>query len=355
MINKLQNLLSPIKVGNMMLKNKVVMAPLTRSRADESDIPSDIMAEYYSQRSSAGLIITEASQVSNQGKGYPRTPGIFTKEQIEGWKKITAAVHKEDGKIFLQIWHVGRLSHRDAQLSGALPVAPSAIKPDGNIFTVTGLKELEQPRALELSEIAGIVNDFRQAAVNANEAGFDGVEIHAANGYLIEQFLKDGTNQRDDQYGGSAENRVLFLKEVVNAVVDELGAERVGVRVSPIFDGFSMSDSNPEETYDAVINVLNSYNLAYLHVMQLGEGSFDFVNLKNKYNGLYIANGGYDAESAELSIQNDHSDLVSFGSKFLANPDLIERFKTNADLNEPDSQTFYQGGEKGYIDYPTLN
>ncbi|MGI3067701.1 alkene reductase [Vibrio alginolyticus] len=350
----LKNLLNPAKAGAVELTNKVVMAPLTRSRAEQGDVASNLMATYYSQRSGAGLIITEASQISAQGKGYPRTPGIFTAEQIQGWKKVVDAVHVQGSKIFLQIWHVGRLSHRDAQPSGVLPVAPSAIKPDGSIFTVTGLKELETPRALETSEIAGIVNDFRQAAINAKEAGFDGVEIHAANGYLIEQFIKDGTNQRCDQYGGTIENRARFLKEVVESVVEVYGSDRVGVRISPIFDGFSMSDSNPTETYNYVVDMLNNYDLAYLHVMQLGAGDFDFVALKNRYRGLYIANGGYDANSADEAIQNGETDLVSFGSKFLANPDLVARFRVGAPLNEPDSSTFYQGEEKGYTDYPIL-
>lgn len=355
-MNKLhfKHLLAPTKVGAVELNNKVVMAPLTRSRANKGDVASNLMATYYSQRSCAGLIITEASQISAQGKGYPRTPGIFTEEQIVGWKKVVDSVHTQGSKIFLQIWHVGRLSHRDAQPSGVLPVAPSAIKPDGSIFTVTGLKELEAPRALETSEIAGIVSDFRQAAINAKEAGFDGVEIHAANGYLIEQFLKDGTNKRCDEYGGSIENRARFLKEVVESVIAVFGSDRVGVRVSPIFDGFSMSDSNPTETYNYVVDMLNNYNLAYLHVMQLGSGNFDFVALKNRYRGLYIANGGYDAKSAEAAIENGETNLVSFGSKFLANPDLVERFRVGAPLNEPDSSTFYQGEEKGYTDYPTL-
>lgn len=347
-------LLSPAQVGKLSLNNHMVMAPMTRSRAGAGDVASALMAEYYSQRASAGLIITEGSQVSAQGKGYLRTPGIFTPEQIAGWKQVTEAVHAEGGQIFLQLWHVGRLSHPLVQADGAQPVAPSAIKADGEIFTAEGLKPYELPRALELDEIPGVVADFSQAARNAKLAGFDGVEIHGANGYLIDQFLRDGTNKRTDAYGGSVENRARFLKEVVEAVIEVFGASRVGVRLSPIFSYFSMSDSNPQATFEHAAGMLSRYGLAYLHIVEAGEGPFDFRALKRRFNGPYIANGGYSAERAATAISQGDADLVAFGTPFLANPDLVERFKHGHALNAPDAATFYQGDERGYTDYPTL-
>jgi len=347
-------LLSPAQVGKLSLNNHMVMAPMTRSRAAAGDVASALMAEYYSQRSSAGLIITEGSQVSAQGKGYLRTPGIFTPEQIAGWKQVTEAVHAKGGQIFLQLWHVGRLSHPLVQADGAQPVAPSAIKADGEIYTAEGLKPYELPRALELDEIPGVVADFSQAARNAKLAGFDGVEIHGANGYLIDQFLRDGTNKRTDAYGGSVENRARFLKEVVEAVIEVFGASRVGVRLSPIFSYFSMSDSNPQATFEHAAGMLSRYGLAYLHIVEAGEGPFDFRALKRRFNGPYIANGGYSAERAATAISQGDADLVAFGTPFLANPDLVERFKHGHALNAPDAATFYQGDERGYTDYPTL-
>lgn len=347
-------LLSPAQVGKLSLNNHMVMAPMTRSRAGAGDVASALMAEYYSQRASAGLIITEGSQVSAQGKGYLRTPGIFTPEQIAGWKQVTEAVHAKGGQIFLQLWHVGRLSHPLVQADGAQPVAPSAIKADGEIYTAEGLKPYELPRALELDEIPGVVADFSQAARNAKLAGFDGVEIHGANGYLIDQFLRDGTNKRTDAYGGSVENRARLLKEVVEAVIEVFGASRVGVRLSPIFSYFSMSDSNPQATFEHAAGMLSRYGLAYLHIVEAGEGPFDFRALKRRFNGPYIANGGYSAERAATAISQGDADLVAFGTPFLANPDLVERFKHGHALNAPDAATFYQGDERGYIDYPTL-
>ncbi|MBP1770909.1 MAG: NADH:flavin oxidoreductase [Holophagaceae bacterium] len=332
----------------------MVMAPLTRSRAGDGDVPTPMNAEYYRQRATAGLILTEGSQISPQGKGYPRTPGIFSQGQIAGWRQVTEAVHAEGGRIFLQLWHVGRLSHSVVQLDGSLPVAPSAIKAEGEIFTVSGLKPYETPRALEIDEISGVVADFRQAAENAKLAGFDGVEIHAANGYLIDQFLRDGSNIRTDAYGGSVENRARFLREVVEAVIPVFGADRVGVRLSPIFNIFSMSDSDPAALFGHVADLLSQYGLAYLHVVQLGEGAFNFADLKQRFGGTYIANGGFDAERATKAIHAGKADLVSFGALFLANPDLPERFRKGAPLNTPDTSTFYQGEEHGYTDYPAL-
>lgn len=349
-----RTLLSPVTLGSLTLQNHMVMAPLTRSRAAEGDVPTPLMAEYYAQRASAGLIITEASQISPQGKGYPRTPGNYSVGQIEGWKTVTDAVRARGARIFLQIWHVGRLSHSSVQPNGGLPVAPSPIPAEGTIYTEAGLKEFETPRELSIEEIPGIVSDFRQAAENAKLAGFDGVEIHAANGYLIDQFLRDGTNRRTDAYGGSVEKRMRFLQEVVEAVVPVIGADRVGVRLAPIFDGFSMSDSNPTKTFGYAAEILGNYGIAYLHAMQIGKGEFDFVDLKRKFGGSYIANGGYDAALAEAALLAGSADLVAFGSMFLANPDLVERFRIGAPLNQPDSTTFYQGEERGYTDYPTL-
>jgi N-ethylmaleimide reductase len=352
--SNLDLLLSPAQIGSLPLKNHMVMAPLTRSRAGEGDVPTPTVVEYYRQRASAGLIITEGSQVSAQGKGYMRTPGIFTAEQITGWRQVTDAVHAEGGRIFLQLWHVGRLSHPLVQINSALPVAPSAIKADGEIYTPEGLKSYEVPRALDLGEIPDVVADFRLAAENAKRAGFDGVEIHGANGYLIDQFLRDGTNTRTDAYGGSVEHRARFLKEVVESVIEVFGASRVGVRLSPIFNYFSMSDSDPRATFNYVAKMLSRYGLAYLHVVELGAGPFDFRELKRCFGGTYIANGGYDAERAETALSSGDADLVSFGTAFLANPDLVERFKRGEALNEADPTTFYQGEERGYTDYPTL-
>lgn len=351
----LENLLSPVHLGAVSLRNRMVMAPLTRSRAGDGDVASPLAAKYYQQRASAGLIISEASQISAQGKGYPRTPGIFTQPQIDGWKQITRTVHDQGGRIFLQLWHVGRLSHPVIQPNGQLPVAPSPIKAEGEIFTHQGLKEFVMPRALETAEIAGIVADFRQAAINARAAGFDGVEVHGANGYLIDQFLRDGSNKRSDIYGGSVENRCRLLQEVVEAIVSELGAERVGVRLSPLFNSHSMSDSTPSETFGYAAGMLSRFGIAYLHGMQLGEGTFDFAEFKRRFGGTYIANGGYDAKSAEQAIREGDADLVAFGTLFLANPDLVQRFRQGAPLNTPDPETFYQGEARGYTDYPALN
>ncbi|MBC3372624.1 alkene reductase [Pseudomonas sp. SWRI92] len=347
-------LLSRAQVGKLSLKNRMIMAPMTRSRAGAGDVATPLMAEYYSQRASAGLIVTEGSQVSAQGKGYLRTPGIFTTEQIAGWRQVTDAVHAQGGQVYLQLWHVGRLSHPLVQVDGALPVAPSAIKADGEIYTPEGLKPYELPRALELEEIQGVVADFHQAARNAKLAGFDGVEIHGANGYLIDQFLRDGTNKRTDAYGGSIENRARFLKEVVESVIEVFGASRVGVRLSPIFSYFSMSDSNPQATFEYTARMLSRYGLAHLHIVELGEGPFDFLELKRRFAGPYIANGGYGAARAGAAISQGTADLVAFGTPFLANPDLVERFRLGETLNEADPSTFYQGEERGYTDYPVL-
>jgi N-ethylmaleimide reductase len=349
-----KTLLSPTQLGPNTLRNRAVMAPLTRSRAGDGDVPTSLVAEYYRQRATAGLIVTEGSQISPQGKGYPRTPGIFSEAQVEGWQQVTRAVHDEGGLIFLQLWHVGRLSHSTIQPDGGLPVSASAIAASGEIYTATGLQPYETPRALELAEIPGVVEDFRHAANNAKKAGFDGVEVHGANGYLIDQFLRDGTNLRTDAYGGSVENRVRLLKEIVEATSTVFGADRTGVRLSPTVPVFSMSDSNPAATIGLAAETLGRYGLAYLHVVQLGDPDFDYTALKSAFGGPYIANGGFDADSAEAAIAGGKADLVSFGTKFLANPDLVERFRTGQSLNLPDPATFYQGEAHGYTDYPSL-
>jgi N-ethylmaleimide reductase len=349
-----ETLLSPIQLGPYTLRNRTVMAPLTRSRAGDGDAPTSLAVEYYRQRATAGLIVTEGSQISPQGKGYPRTPGIFSDVQVAGWGEVTRAVHAEGGLIFLQLWHVGRLSHSTMQQNGGLPVSSSAIAPEGEIYTATGLQPYETPRALDLEEIPGIVDDFRRAAENAKRAGFDGVELHGANGYLIDQFLRDGANQRTDAYGGSAENRVRFLKEIVEAVIPVFGAARVGVRLSPALPVFSVSDSDPATTFRHAAETLSRYGLGYLHVVQFGDPAFDYTAIKRAFGGVYIANGGFDADTGEAAVTSGTADLVAFGTKFLANPDLIERFRTGAPLNQPDPATFYQGEDRGYTDYPTL-
>ncbi|RWX74666.1 alkene reductase [Neorhizobium lilium] len=350
-----ETLLSPIELGPYTLRNRAVMAPLTRSRAGEGDAPTSLAVDYYRQRATAGLIVTEGSQISAEGKGYPRTPGIFSDAQVAGWSQVTQAVHAEGGRIFLQLWHVGRLSHSTIQADGGLPVAPSPIAAEGEIYTAMGLQPYETPRALSLEDIPGVVDDFRHAAESAKRAGFDGVELHGANGYLIDQFLRDGTNKRTDAYGGSVENRVRLLKEIVEAIIPVFGGERIGVRLSPTIPVFSMSDSDPAATFGHAAETLGSYGLAYLHVVQIGDPDFDYVALKRRFGGTYIANGGFDADSAEIAITNGAADLIAFGTKFLANPDLIERFRSGAPLNQPDPATFYQGEEHGYTDYPALS
>lgn len=350
------DLFTPVQVGAYRLPNRLVMAPLTRNRAGAGNVPTALNATYYAQRASAGLIISEASQVSPQGVGYPGTPGIHSREQIEGWKLVTKAVHDKGGRIFLQLWHVGRISHPSLQPNDELPVAPSAVRPAGEAFTQTGLQPFVTPRALETHEISGIVDDYRKAAINALAAGFDGVEIHAANGYLIDQFLRDGSNHRTDQYGGSLENRTRFLLEVTAAVVGVWGSARVGVRLSPVGKFNDMADSDPQRTFEYAAQALNRFKLAYLHVVEMdADGkNFDFRKLRGVFNGLYIANTGYTKARAHAALAGGDADLVAFGTLFLANPDLPERFAHDAPLNTPDPATFYGGDARGYTDYPFL-
>jgi N-ethylmaleimide reductase len=347
-------LFEPFELGPITLGNRILMAPMTRNRAAAGDVAHALTAEYYAQRAGAGLIITEASQISPQGKGYPGTPGIYSAEQVAGWRLVTDAVHKKGGRIFLQLWHVGRISHPSLQLNGALPVAPSAIKPEGNAMTATGPQPFVEPRALALEEIPGIVAAYRQAAINAKEAGFDGVEVHGANGYLLDQFLRDGTNKRTDAYGGPVENRARLLLEVVSVVSAVFGAARVGVRLSPINPFNDLKDSNPQATFDYVAKQLGSRGLAYLHVFQAGTDPFDWRAFKAAFGGTFVVNGGYDRAKAEAAIESGAADLVAIGVPFLANPDLVERLKRDAPLNTPDQAKFYGGGAEGYTDYPTL-
>ncbi|HEY9905055.1 MAG TPA: alkene reductase [Candidatus Sericytochromatia bacterium] len=353
------NLLSPYKLSNLELPNRIVMAPLTRNRAGVGNVPGPLNATYYAQRASAGLIIAEATQVSPQGLGYPATPGIHSPEQVAGWKLVTDAVHQEDGRIFLQLWHVGRISHPDLQPDGMLPVAPSAITPRGEAATYEGMKPFVTPRALETSEIPGIVEQYRQGAKNALEAGFDGVEIHGANGYLLDQFLRDGTNQRTDEYGGSIENRARLLLEVTEAVVGVWGTQRVGVRLSPSGTFNDTHDSNPLETFGYATEALNRFGLAYLHIVEVTEADLRHGGtevptsyLRDRFTGTLMVNAGYDRDRGNAVIAKKEADLVSFGTLFLANPDLPRRFALKAPLNQPDPITFYGGTEKGYTDYP---
>jgi N-ethylmaleimide reductase len=353
-MSQLPALFQPFELGPITLGNRLVMAPLTRNRAGAGDVPHALNAEYYAQRAGAGLIVTEASQISPQGKGYPGTPGIYSAEQVAGWRLVTDAVHKKGGRIFLQLWHVGRISHPSLQPDGELPVAPSALKPDGNAMTTQGWVPFVEPRALRLEEIPGIVAAYRQAAINAKEAGFDGVEVHGANGYLLDQFLRDGTNKREDAYGGPVENRARLLLEVVGVVSTVFGAARVGVRLSPINPFNDIRDSDPQATFDYVAAQLGGRGLAYLHVFQAGTDPFDWQRLRKAFGGTFMVNGGYDRAKAEAALETGAADLVAIGVPFLANPDLIDRLKRNAPLNTPDQATFYGGGVVGYTDYPTL-
>ena len=353
------DLFTPIQLGDLTLPNRIVMAPLTRMRAGEGNVPTKLNATYYAQRASAGLIIAEATQVSLQGRGYAHSPGIHTPEQIEKWKLVTSAVHLSGGRIFLQLWHAGRTSHPELQPDGGLPVAPSAIAAEGHAYTFNGGRpNMVAPRALETEEIPVIVEQFRQGAENAMAAGFDGVEIHGANGYLIDEFIEDGSNKRSDRYGGSVANRARFLLEVVEAVTDVWSSNRVGVRLSPSGENYTMDDANREETFGYVVNALNSFNLAYFHLMEPNQwGSdtgLDAAFFRPIYQGILMVNGDYNRERGNAVLQSGNADLVSFGRTFLANPDLPKRLALNASLNEPDPKTFYGGGEKGYTDYPSL-
>jgi len=353
------SLLSPIDIGPYQLSNRLVMAPLTRMRAPNS-CPTDLMAAYYAQRASAGLIISEATPISTQGVGYPATPGIYNHSQVSAWKKITKTVHEKQGHIFMQLWHVGRISHPDFH-NGQLPVAPSAIAPKGNAITPSGMQPFVTPRALETDEIPAIIEDYKTAAKNALEAGFDGIEIHSANGYLLDEFLRDGTNKRSDIYGGSIENRARFVLEVTEALIEVYGADRVGIRLSPSGTFNDMTDSNPEAIFVYLLEQLSLLGLAYIHIVDALEGDIrhgakviNLETLRAAYKGTLIVCGGYDQTRAEETLAKGLADAVAFGQLYIANPDLAERFKLNAPLNTPDPSTFYGGNEKGYTDYPSL-
>ncbi|HEV7516165.1 MAG TPA: alkene reductase [Thermoanaerobaculia bacterium] len=352
-------LMSPVEVGPYTLKNRLVMAPMTRNRAGEGNVPTPLVVTYYRQRASAGLIVTEGTQVSPQGVGYPGTPGIHSDEQVAGWRRVTDAVHAEGGRIFLQLWHVGRISDPSLQPGGGLPVAPSALAAEGLFRTVTGTQPFVTPRALELAEIPGVVAQFTDGAERALAAGFDGVEIHGANGYLLDQFLRDGSNRRTDVYGGPVEQRARFLLEVVEAVVRVWGPERVGVRLSPLSAFNGMSDSDPQATFGHAAAALARFGLAYLHAVLPGSDDPASAahamarHLRERFAGPFVLNGGYTRETGEAAVASGLADLVSFGTLFLANPDLPERFSLGVPLNAPDRKTFYGGGEQGYTDYPT--
>jgi len=355
-------LFTPTTVGDIAVSNRIVMAPLTRNRARaEDDTPFDIHAEYYAQRAGAGLIITEGTQISPEAKGYAWTPGIHSAAQVAGWKAVTEAVHARGGKIAAQLWHVGRISHNSLQPDGAAPVAPSAIGAASKTFDGTGFVETAVPRALELAEIPRVIEDYRQAARNSDAAGFDGVEIHAANGYLIDQFLRDTSNTRSDAYGGPVEGRVRFLAEVVTAVTGILGPGRVGVRLSPFSNANNVGiDSDTMATFGAAIDVLNAAGVAFLHMVegQTGgprdwpEGALEA--LRDRFNGAYIANNGYTRATAIAAVASGKVELVAFGKLYISNPDLAERLALDAPLNPMPTEGLYGGGRKGYTDYPTL-
>jgi N-ethylmaleimide reductase len=348
------------KLGAITLSNRTVMAPLTRNRAIDGLVPNPLAVDYYGQRASAGLLITEASQVSQQGQGYQDTPGIYLKEQVAGWRKVTDRVHERGGHIYLQLWHVGRISHTTLQPDNGAPVAPSAVRANGKTFVGGTFADVSEPRALALEEIPGIIDSFKRGAANAIAAGFDGVEIHGANGYLLDQFAKDGANKRTDAYGGSIENRARLMLEVAQAVSAEVGAARTGIRLSPVTPANDVSDSNPQPLFDHIVDRLDALKLVYIHVIEGATGGprdiapFDYTSLRKRFSGTYIGNNGYDLALAEKVLVANEADLIAFGKLFISNPDLVERLKRGADLNTPDKATFYGGGAKGYTDYPAL-
>lgn len=352
-------LFTAINLGPYTLPNRIFMAPMTRNRAP-GNVANELMARYYAQRASAGLIITEGSQISTQAVGYPATPGIFNERQVDGWRLVTSAVHEKHGHIFLQLWHTGRVSHPDYH-GGEPPVAPSAITPKGEAPTYEGMKPYVIPRALTTDEIPGIIEDYSRAAQNALAAGFDGVEIHGANGYLLDQFLRDGTNKRNDSYGGTLEKRTRLLTEVTAAVVEVCGPGKVGVRLSPSGTFNDMTDSDPVSTFTTMASRLNDFDLAYLHIVDVmsddirhGAKSVPLGSMRGAYKGTLVVCGEYDRERAIRTVSSGHADAVAFGRPYIANPDLVERLRIGAPLNEPDEATFYGGAEEGYTDYPVL-
>jgi 2,4-dienoyl-CoA reductase-like NADH-dependent reductase (Old Yellow Enzyme family) len=347
-------LLDPITIGDFSLRNRVILAPLTRCRASAGRVPNALMAEYYAQRASAGMILSEATSVEPMGVGYPDTPGIWSDEQVAGWRQVTDAVHHAGGTILLQLWHVGRISD-PLYLDGALPVAPSAIRPAGTVSLVRPKKEFVTPRALDRDEIPGVIAAFRKGAENAQHAGFDGVEVHGANGYLLDQFLQDKTNTRTDDYGGAIENRARLMIDVVDACIGVWGAGRVGLHLAPRGDAHDMGDSDPLATFGHVAEQMKARGIAFLCAREsLGPNRIG-PQLKNAFGGVYIANEGFTAETAQDVLDAGEADAVAFGKTFIANPDLPERFAVSAPLNEPRPETFYAQGPHGYIDYPALS
>ncbi|MEJ2392249.1 MAG: alkene reductase [Gammaproteobacteria bacterium] len=350
------DLFESFQLGDLTLSNRMVMAPMTRNRADENTAVKPMTVTYYAQRASAGLILTEATQVSPEGVGYPATPGIHSDTQVAAWRKVTDAVHAEGGHIFLQLWYTGRISHPSLLPDNATPVAPSAIRPEGQAFTYDGLQDFVTPRALEAHELPDIVAQFQHGAAMAKKAGFDGVEVHGANGYLIDQFLRDGVNQRTDSYGGNPQNRMRLLNEILDAVTGVWPSHRVGVRLTPENSFNSMSDSDPQAHFGYFIGQLSPRGLAYVHVlegdMMSKQRTLNYRALRASFDGPYIANNGYDLARARAAIQDGAADLVAFGVPFLANPDLVRRFKEGLPLNEANQDTFYGGDETGYTDYP---
>jgi N-ethylmaleimide reductase len=364
------SLFTPIQVGDLNLPNRIVMAPLTRNRAPDAT-PTPLMVEYYTQRATAGLLISEATAISQQGQGYSDVPGLYGTEQLDGWKKITDSVHQAGGKMIVQLWHVGRISHTDLQPENGAPVAPSAITAKAKTVLIKDgvptFVDTSEPRALSAEELPGLVHTFQAAARNAVEtAGFDGVEIHAANGYLLDQFFKNGSNQRTDDYGGSIENRARLTLEIVRAVTDAVGGGRTGIRLSPVTPAGDVHDTDPQPLFEYVVRQLASLNLAYIHVIEGATGGlremsdrpFDYAALKRAYRmaggkGAWMVNNGYDKALAEKAVA-DGADLVAFGRPFIANPDLVRRLREDAIMNTPDQTTFYGGGVKGYTDYPAL-
>lgn len=361
-------LFDPIRLGDIQLANRLVMAPLTRNRAGAGQTPTPLMVEYYRQRANpatgAGLIITEATQISPMGQGYLDTPGIHSPEQVAGWRRVTDAVHAEGGKVVVQLWHVGRISHVSLLPEGQAPVAPSAIRAEGKTFTRNGFEPVSQPRALALEELPGIVDDYRRAARLAMEAGFDGVEVHGANGYLLDQFLRDGSNHRDDAYGGPVEHRARLLLEVMQAVIQEIGQSRTGLRLSPVTPSNDARDSQPQALFNHVAERLAPLGLAYLHVVEGHTGgprdlseqgaSFDYAQMRQRFGGPWMVNNGYDRRMALEAVASGQADLVAIGRPFISNPDLGRRLREDAPLNVLDSKTLYGGGAEGYTDYPAL-
>ena len=353
-----ESLFTPFRLGAIDVRNRIAMAPLTRSRAGMDGVQTPLAVDYYGQRASAGLIITEATNISRQGRGYAYTPGIYTDAHVDAWAPVTNAVHAAGGRIVMQLWHVGRMSHVSLQEGGAAPVAPSAIQAGGNVFTEAGHLPPSMPRALATEEIAGIVEDYRSAARRAKAAGFDGVEVHAANGYLLEQFLRDSTNHREDRYGGSIENRARLSLEVVEAVAGVWGADRVGLRLSPFSTavGDTPLDSTPMETHGYLARRLGEMGLAYLHAVEgqlhggNGAATFDVQALRAAFGGAYIANNGYDRHRALNATASGHADMIAFGKPFIGNPDLVERLRSDVPLHEAPAATFFGGGAEGYTE-----